>query len=337
MLNQAWVIRRPNRGGYSSDCLRWDEREVPSLREGEVLVKTLLMSLDPTSLNWLKLEPSYTLLPLAVGSVMVGAGVGLVADSRADGFARGDFVRGMWGWEVYSVTSADRLRRIESPPSVPLEAQLSVFSHVGMAAASGLLEVGALKPTDLVVVSGAAGATGSLAAQIAKAYGNRVIGIAGGESKCRLLLETFKLDGAIDYKFGNLSAALAKACPQGVDLFFDNVGGPILDTVLANMAMGARIVICGAMSQYDLAGPQDAYGCKNLPLMLFRRARMEGFLGTAGGRDSEFEGLLHRLYAEGKLLNRSHVIEGLENAPEALRLLLTGQNEGKLMVRVSRL
>jgi NADPH-dependent curcumin reductase CurA len=269
--------------------------------------------------------------------VMLGAGVGVVEQSRTSAFAPGDLVQGMWGWELYSVARPALLKRIQASDGIPLEAYLSIFSHVGHAAAAGMIEVGDLKPTDVVVVSGAAGATGSLAAQIAKAEGARVIGIAGGDAKCRLLLDTFKLDVAIDYKAGDLNAALARACPQGVDLFFDNVGGPVLDAVLANMAMGARIVICGAMSQYNLADPRDAYGCKNLPLMLFRRARMEGFLGSAGGREAEFEALLQRLFAEGKLLNRSHVIDGLENAPQALKLLLSGQNDGKLMVRVSRL
>jgi hypothetical protein len=267
---------------------------------------------------------------------MLGAAVGVVEESQPPSFTKGDLVQGMWGWELYSKVRPGLLKRIQ-PADIPLEAFLSIFSHVGHAAAAGLIEVGALKPTDTVVVSGAAGATGSLAAQIAKALGARVIGIAGGEVKCRLLIDTFKLDGAINYKAGDLGVALSKECPQGVDLFFDNVGGPVLDAVLANMAMGARIVICGAMSQYNLTDPKDAYGCKNLPLMLFRRARMEGFLGSAGGREAEFEALLHRLYAEGKLLNRSHVIDGLENAPQALKLLLTGQNDGKLMVRVSRL
>jgi NADPH-dependent curcumin reductase CurA len=336
MTNHAWVISKPNRGGYNSDCLHWEEREVSPLNEGEVLVRTLLLSLDPTSLNWLKLDPSYTFLPLAVGDVMLGAAVGVVEESRSAGFTKGDLVQGMWGWELYSNARPGFLKRIRPAADVPLEAYLSIFSHVGHAAAAGMIEVGALKPTDTVVVSGAAGATGSLAAQIAKAHGARVIGIAGGEVKCRLLIDTFKLDGAIDYKAGDLVGALAKECPQGVDLFFDNVGGLVLDAVLANMAMGARIVICGAMSQYNLADPKDAYGCKNLPLMLFRRARMEGFLGSAGGREAEFEALLHRLYAQGQLLNRSHIIDGLENAPQALQLLLTGQNDGKLMVRVSQ-
>jgi NADPH-dependent curcumin reductase len=337
MRNGAWVITRPNQGGYSPDCLRWEEREVSALGADEVLVRTLLLSLDPTSLNWLKLEPSYTFLPLAVGDVMLGAAVGIVENSRASRFERSDLVQGIWGWEAYSAVPARRLRQLQPSPDVPLEAHLSVFSHVGLAAVAGLLEVGALKSTDVVVVSGAAGATGSLAAQIAKAYGNKVIGIAGGEAKCRLLLDTFKVDAAIDYKAVNVGEALARACPDGVDVFFDNVGGAILDAVLANMAMGARIVICGAMSQYDLADPQNAYGCRNLPLMLFRRARMEGFLGSAGGRDAEFEALLRRLYTEGKILNRSHVIDGLENAADALKLLVTGQNDGKLMVRVSQL
>ena len=337
MQNQSWVIAKPARGEYSPDCLRWEEREVAPPGDGQVLVRTLLLSLDPTSRNWLKLESASTFLPLAVGKVMIGSAVGVVEQSHAPGFASGDLVQGLWGWELYSVASPGMLERIIPPPGVPLEAYMSIFSHVGRAAVMGMLEVGALKPTDVVAVSGAAGATGSLAAQIAKAQGCRVVGIAGGPEKCRLLLDAFGLDSAIDYKIEDVSAALTRECPGGVDLFFDNVGGSILDAVLANMAVGARIVICGAMSQYDLADPKDAYGCTNLPLMLFRRARMEGFVVPQfADRYAEFDAILHRLYADGKLLNRPHVIDGLEQAPEALKLLLTGRNDGKLMIRVSQ-
>ncbi len=338
MRNQSWVIAKPSRGEYSSDCLRWEESEVAPLGDGEVLVRTLLLSLDPTSRNWLKLDPDSTYLPLAVGGVMIGSAVGVVEQSRANGFSPGDLVQGLWGWELYSKVAPALLERIDPPAGVPLDAYMSIFSHVGRAAVMGMLEVGALMPTDVVVVSGAAGATGSLAAQIAKAHGCRVVGIAGGGDKRRLLLETFKLDGAIDYKSEDVGGALAREFPEGIDVYFDNVGGPILDAVLANMAVGARIVICGAMSQYDLADPKDAYGCRNLPLMLFKRARMEGFVVPQfANRYAEFDAVLHHLFAQGKLLNRSHIVQGLEQAPEALKLLLTGRNEGKLMVRVSAL
>jgi NADPH-dependent curcumin reductase CurA len=171
--------------------------------------------------------------------------------------------------------------------------------------------------------------------KIAKAYGNRIIGIAGGWKKCSFLLNELHLEHAIDYKTQDVAAEIARLCPDGVDLFFDNVRGPILDAVLAHMAIGCRIVICGAMSQYDLADPNTAYGCKNLPQLLFRRGRIEGFVVPQFlERMAEFDEILHKLYMQGKLKNRAHVVDGLENAPEALKRLFAGTNDGKLMVKV---
>lgn len=230
------------------------------------------------------------------------------------------------------------MEKIEADGRIPLEAQLSIFSHVGRAAAMGLLKIGALKPTDTVVVSGAAGATGSLAAQIAKAYGCRVIGIAGGQAKCRFLKDELKLDAVIDYKTEETGPALSRLCPDGVDLYFDNVGGALLDEVLFRMAIGCRIVICGAMSQYDLASPNDAYGYKNLPQLIYRQARIEGFVvpqyTDRMDELDEIDTLLKKLYTEGKILNRAHIVEGLQQAPEALKLIFSGRNNGKLIVRI---
>ncbi|MGE0115275.1 MAG: NADP-dependent oxidoreductase [Steroidobacteraceae bacterium] len=336
MHNKSWMIDRPSRGKYETDCLRWQEGSIRALGDREVLVRTIFLSLDPTSRNWLKLESHSMYLPLAVGKVMLGVAVGVVVTSRAPEFSPGDFVTGLWGWELYSIPDIALLQRIDPAPGLPLESYLSVFSHVGRAAVIGMLEVGALKPSDTVLVSGAAGATGSLAAQVAKAHGCRVIGIAGGQDKCRFLLQELKLDAAIDYQSEDINQALHDTCPDGVDLYFDNVGGPILDAVLANMAVGCRIVICGAMSQYDLAEPAQAYGCRNLPQLIYRQGRIQGFVVPQfAARYAEFDAILHRLFAEGKLLNRSHIIDGLEQAPEALKLLLTGSNDGKLMIRVS--
>lgn len=336
MKNLAWVINYPSRGEYNPDCLRLEERAMRALENNEILVKTFLISLDPTSRNWLKLEPSSTFLPLAVGDVMIGQAVGIVEKSNSPDFAPGELVKGLWGWENYSVANPMYLEKIPKSTTVPLEAYLSIFSHVGRAAALGLFEVGKLKPNDVVVVSGAAGATGSLAAQMAKAQGNRVIGIAGSDEKTDILINEFGLDAAINYKTENVRDALARHCPDGIDLYFDNVGGEILDAVLANMAVGCRIAICGAMSQYDLANEAAAYGCKNLPEVLFRRASIQGyvvpdFMQSMG----QIDAILSGFYQSGKILHRSHVIEGLEAAPEALRHVLRGTNEGKLMVRVS--
>jgi len=187
-----------------------------------------------------------------------------------------------------------------------------------------------------VLVSGAAGATGSLAAAIAKSMGCRTVGVAGGPAKCRWLRDELQLDAVIDYRAGSLVEAVANACPEGVDVYFDNVGGELLDAVLLNMAIGCRIVVCGMISQYDLQDASRAHGVLNLPMMIFRRARMEGFVVPQfQPRYSEFDAILRRLYFAGKLPVRAHVIEGLENAPEAVTLLFDGSNDGKLMVRVS--
>ncbi|GHE46845.1 MULTISPECIES: NADP-dependent oxidoreductase [Streptomyces] len=335
MKTHAWVVAEASVGKYDPKCLRWEEREVPELADGQVLVRTTLLSIDPTSRNWLKLDPETTLIPIGVGDVMIGAAVGEVVASRVAGFERGDLVSGLWGWARYSLADPRYIQRHDRDERIPEEAYLSVFSHVGRAAAIGLVEIGRLKPSDTVVVSAAAGATGSLAVQIAKARGCRVIGIAGGERKCRQIVEEFGADDAIDYRTADVRAAIAEKCPQGVDLFFDNVGGPILDAVLANMAWNCRIVVCGAMSQYDLSGPEAAYGLTNVPLLLYKCARMEGYVAAAyADRYEEFDAVLRTLYLDGSLTARSHMIQGLENAPDSISLLLDGSNEGKLMVKV---
>jgi NADPH-dependent curcumin reductase CurA len=297
-------------------------------------LRTVYLSLDPTSRNWMKLDPSQTYLPLAVGDVMRGVVVSVVEESRSAALSPGDAVTGLLGWETHSVVPADQVIKVSR--DVPLETHLTIFSHIGRAAAMGMLAVGGLKAGDTVVVSAAAGATGSLAAQLASAYGAIVIGIAGGERKCRMLVEEFGLNGAIDYKAEDVSRALARECPSGVDLFFDNVGGEVLDAVLANLAIGARIVVCGAISQYDLPDSASAYGCKNLPLIMFRRARMEGFVVPQfADRIAEFDAILLDLYRRGRLKNRPQFVAGLEQAPVALERLFNGQTDGKLIVQVS--
>jgi len=333
--SHGWVVAKASRGVYSPDCLSWEERPVPEPGPDHVLVKTAFLSLDPTSRNWLKLEPHAQYLPIKIGDVMLGVAIGEVVATRSPRFVVGDLVTGMWGWADYSVASQDYLERVIPQAGEPLESYLSIFSHVGRAAAIGLLEIGRLKPGDAVLISGAAGATDALAAQIAKARGNRVVGIAGGKKKCEVLLNELHLDSAIDYKTQDVGLEIGRLFPEGVDVFFDNAGGPTLDAVLAHMAIGCRIVICGAMSQYDLPDEAGAYGCKNLPQLLFRRGRIEGFVVPQfQDRMGEFDAILHRLYAEGKLRSRAHVVEGLENAPVALKMLFAGANDGKLMVRV---
>lgn len=335
MNSRAWIVDHASRGKYWPDCLRLETRALPPLTDGSVRLRTVYLSLDPTNRNWLKLDPAQTYVPLAVGDVMLGQVLSVVEESRSPALSPGDVVAGLLGWETQSVVPATRVTKLDC--SVPLQTHLTIFSHIGRAAAMGLLEVGKLNQSDTVVISAAAGATGLIAAQLALARGAaRVVGIAGGDAKCRMLEEDVGLHGAIDYKSEDVAVALARECPAGVDLFFDNVGGAVLDAVLANMAMGARIVICGAISQYDLASPELAYGCRNLPLIMFRRARMEGFVVPQfEARYGEFDAILREHYHKGQIKSRAQIVQGLENAPAALELLLTGHNDGKLMVQVS--
>lgn len=335
MNTRAWIVDHASRGKYHPDCLRLENRALPPLEEGSVRLRTVYLSLDPTSRNWLKLDPAQTYLPLRVGDVMLGQVVSIIEESRSPRLLPGDAVAGLLGWETHSVTPASRVVKLDR--SVPLETHLTIFSHIGLAAAMGLLEVGAFKPADTVVVSAAAGATGSIAAQLALARGAaRVVGIAGGAAKCRMLKEELGLHAAIDYKAEDVTAALARECPKGVDLFFDNVGGAVLDAVLANLAVGARIAICGAISQYDLERPETGYGCRNLPLLMFRRSRMEGFVVPQfQDRIPEFNAILREHYLKGEIRSRAEIVHGLEKAPTALEMLFAGRNDGKLIVQVS--
>lgn len=333
--SKGWVIAKPSLGEYDPSCLRLEERPVRSMANGEVIVKTVLMSLDPTTRNWLTLKPEFMYIPLAVGDVMIGFGLGTVIASADPGFAVGDLVTGMWGWEEYSIVGATWLEKHNAGSSIPDTAYLSLFSHVGRAAAIGLLEIAQTKPSDTVVVSGAAGATGSVAVQLAKSLGCRVIAIAGGHEKSTYTVDELKADFAIDYKSEDVSARLTQLSPSGVDVYFDNVGGTVLDAVLANMAVGCRIALCGAMSQYNLSSPELAHGVKNLPMLLFKRAKIEGYVvPDYAPVMSRIDRTLRELFSEGSLKLREHVLNGLESAPDGVRLLFSGENEGKLIVRL---
>jgi len=333
--NRAWIVERPVVGEYSPDCLRLAERPVPEPGDGEVLVRTLLVSIDPTTRNWLTLDPAKQFIPFGVGDPVLSANVGIVVESRHPDYAVGDTVRGHWGIADYGVAVPFTLERLDAE-GVPDEAQLSAFSHVGRAAAVGLLWAAELRDGDTVVVSGAAGATGSIAVQLAKSRGHRVVAIAGGAEKtayCR----SIGADEAIDYRSEDVAERLVALVPEGVDLYFDNVGGPILDAVLANMAVGCRIAICGVMSQYQVERPEDAYGVRNLPNMLWKRATIRGFVVPDAGpeRLAEYDRLLRELHASGRLRVRAHILDGLESAAAAVGINYAGANEGKLMVRVS--
>ena len=333
MINQSLIIQYASKGEYKPDCLKLEQRDVPPLQNGEVLLRPLLISIDPTSRNWLKLEPQSNVFGLEVGGPMKGPCVAEVVESKVEGFAAGDRVTAMAGWERLSIVPAHFVWPLIE--GVPPEAHLTVFSHIGLAAATGLMEVGRLQADDTVVVSGAAGATGSIAVEMAVAHGARVIGIAGGAGKCRFVIETLGAEACVDYRAEEVEAELKRLCPDGVSLFFDNVGGAVLDAVLMNMALFSRIAVCGQIALYNSADRNDGQGVRNLMELVFRRIRMQGFIaGEPAERVPDYIDELKRLFAAGKVRSRAHIVQGLENAPDAIDLLFAGKNTGKLIVEV---
>jgi NADPH-dependent curcumin reductase CurA len=306
---------------------------VPEPADGEVLVKVLYLSLDPAMRGWMNEGKSY-IPPVGIGEVMRAGGVGKVVASKDPTFAVGDHVVGMTGVQDYAVVKGKGLTKVD-PKLVPLPVYLGTLGMPGMTAYFGLFEVGQFKPGDTVVVSGAAGAVGQVVGQIARIKGaGRVVGIAGGADKCKYVTEKLGFDACIDYKAGDIKKPLKEACPKGVDLYFDNVGGEILDTVLTQLAMHARIVICGAISQYNNTTPVK--GPSNYMSLLVNRAMMKGMVVfDHAARYGEAAREMGGWMAQGKLKSREDIVEGLETFPEALLKLFKGENTGKLVLKVS--
>jgi len=304
---------------------------IPEPAEGEVLVRSHLLSLDPAMRGWMDDRRSYV-PPVQIGEVMRGLAIGQVVASRDERFASGQRVAGLVGWQEYAALPADELTPV--PGSVPLPLALGPLGMTGMTAYFGLLDVGHPQPGETVLVSGAAGAVGSLVGQIAKLKGCRVVGIAGSQEKCAWLTDELGFDAAINYRTtDDLRLALKEACPSRVDVYFDNVGGPMLDLALGMINRKARIVICGAISIYNATEPPP--GPANYLSLLVNRARMEGFVVfDYQPRYSEAIADLSKWIAEGQIKARYEIVDGLENAPQALLQLFDGSNRGKLMVRL---
>ncbi len=300
--------------------------------EGELVVKIMFVSLDPAMRGWVNDKESY-MPPVGINEVMRAIAVGQVTASNNPNFAVGDHVTGLMGVQEYAISNGQGLNKVD-PKLAPLPLYLGTFGMPGITAYFGLIDVGQVKEGDTVVVSGAAGAVGSVVGQIAKIKGCRVIGIAGGADKCRYLVEELGFDGAIDYKTENVQEALKKHCPNGMDVYFDNVGGDILDAALTRLARGARIVICGAISQYN--NTTEIKGPSNYMALLVQRATMKGMVvGDYYGRAGEAVGAMAGWAATGKLKPRVDIVDGLENFPAALDKLFTGENNGKLVLKVA--
>jgi NADPH-dependent curcumin reductase len=300
--------------------------------EGELLVEVLYISLDPAMRGWMNEARSYV-PPVGIGEVMRAGGAGRVLSARHPGFAPGDHVTGFFGVQRYAVVDGKGVLRVD-PAFAPLPVYLSALGVPGLTAYFGLLDTGQAREGDTVVVSGAAGAVGMVVGQIAKIKGCRAIGIAGGTEKCHWIVQELGFDAAVDYKAEDVKEALRQHCPRGLDVYFDNVGGDILDAALTRMARGARIVICGAVSQYNRTGP--AKGPSNYLALLVQRATMKGMLVfDYAGRYAEATRDMAGWMAAGKLKSREDVVKGLETFPDALLKLFRGENFGKLVLEVA--
>ncbi|MCB0035007.1 MAG: NADP-dependent oxidoreductase [Anaerolineales bacterium] len=333
--NQQWRIAARPQGMIKESDFNWTEEAVPDLADGQILVRSVYLSLDPTNRGWMNDTATY-LPPLDIGDVMRGFAIGVVEASKNERYQEGDMVSGLLGWQKYYVGDGRGLTPFAWNRQLPLDAYMGLFGMIGMTAYFGLLEVGEPKEGETLVVSGAAGAVGSLVGQIGKIKGLRVVGIAGGPEKCRYLTEELGFDAAIDYKNESVHKALKEHCPDGVDVYFENVGGEIMEAVLNRINLRARIVLCGLISQYNATErPTAPY---NLANILTRRARMEGFIVLDYyKRADEATQALGQWYMEGKLKYRTDIMQGLAEAPTAVNKLFTGDKKGKLIVQVSEL
>lgn len=330
-LNRQFLLANRPVGAATRETFAYVETQVGEPGPNQILVENLYLSLDPAMRGWMNDAKSY-IAPVAIGEVMRALGVGKVIASNNPAFAVGDHVNGALGVQDYFLGEPKGFYKVD-PSRAPLPLYLSALGMTGMTAYFAFLDVGQPKAGDTVVISGAAGAVGSVVGQIAKIKGCRVVGIAGGAEKCQLLIDELGFDGVIDYKNEDLHAGLKRECPKGVDVYFDNVGGEILDAVLTRIAPKARIVICGAISQYN--NKENVKGPANYLSLLVNRARMEGFVVmdyAAQFADAAKE--MGGWMAAGKLKSKEDIVEGLETFPETLGKLFSGENFGKLVLKV---
>jgi NADPH-dependent curcumin reductase len=331
-MNKQLILAKRPVGMPDADTWKLENNPIPTLQEGEILIQQHYISLDPAMRGWMNEAKSY-IPPVAIGEVMRAGTVGKVIQSKGNTrFQEGDFVTGWGGMQQYTVTDGKQYYKVD-PALAPLPAYIGTLGMPGMTAYFGILEVGKIKEGETVVVSGAAGAVGSVVGQIAKIKGCTVIGIAGGADKCTYLVEELGFDGAIDYKTENLKVALREKCPKGIDVYFDNVGGDILDAALSQLRMHARVVICGAISQYNNTTPIK--GPSNYLSLLVNRATMQGMVVLDYAKD--YGVAAHEMgawMAAGKLKSREDIYEGIENFYETFTRLFTGDKKGKLVLKV---
>jgi NADPH-dependent curcumin reductase CurA len=332
LYNQQFQLAARPHGEITPSDFTLVDTGVPEPGEGEILVRVEYLALEPAMKGWMEARVDYV-APVNIGDVMRGGGAGTVIASNNARFPEGSRVSGQFGWRRFTACEPRAAAVRQLPDDIALPQAMNVLGITGLTAYFGMLDIGAPQPGETVLVSGAAGATGSVAGQLARIAGARAVGIAGGAEKCAWLVDELGFDAAVDYKTGDTAAQVAAHCPQGVDVFFDNVGGEILDIALNNIGDGARVVLCGGISRYNETGPLP--GPVNYFNLIYRRARMEGFIVL--DYVERFPAALHDLLGHlrrGELQSRETITEGFERLPEALIALFRGGNIGKQLVKV---
>lgn len=335
--NRRWVLASRPHGAPVADNFRLEEQPIPTPADGQVLLRTVWLSLDPYMRGRMSDAPSYS-PPVEIGAVMVGGTVSRVETSRHPDYKEGEWVLGYSGWQEYALSDGQGLVKLGDSPSHPSWA-LGVLGMPGFTAYMGLLDIGQPREGETLVVAAATGPVGATVGQIGKIKSCRVVGVAGGEEKCRHAVEVLGFDACIDHHADDFAEQLASACPQGIDVYYENVGGKVFDAVLPLLNTSARVPVCGLVSGYNATNLPD--GPDRLPLLmgtiLKKRIRMQGFIIAQdyGHRIDEFQQEMGRWVKEGKIHYREQVIEGLEAAPDALIGLLEGKNFGKVVIRVA--
>lgn len=324
------LIKRPQAGPISADLFEVVQKEIPKAAPGEFLIKQNHMSLDPAMFGWMSPDTESYIPPVELGSVMRSSGVGEIVESNHPDFKVGERVMGMMGWQEYALSNGDGINKVQAP--LPDEAVLSIFALPGLTATQGLFNVGKPKKGETIIVTGAAGSVGSLVGQLAKAEGLTVIGVVGSNEKADWIVNELGFDGAINYKSADLDGQLEKLAPKGIDLYFENTGGPIQNLIFERMNAHGRVVVCGMIADYSKEVPNPGPSWLNV---IKKRLTIQGF--TMPDHFGEVPSLLAKLtpyVMSGKIKHRSHILEGLESAIEGLNLFFTGENKGKLIVKL---
>ncbi len=331
-MNKAIVLASRPQGWVKPEDFRLESMPLPAPKDGEVLVKNLWLSLDPYMRGRISDAKSYV-PPVAIGAVMVGQTVGEVVESKHPGFKAGEHVLTSLGWQTHGVAKGGEISKVDATAGVPLSYFLGVLGMPGLTAYFGLYEIGHPRAGNTLVVSAASGAVGSVVGQLAKASGCRVVGIAGGKAKCDYAVNDLGFDACVDYKAGKLNEDLGAACPNGVDVYFENVGGAIMEAVMTRMNFASRMIVCGLISEYNAT---EAYGVKTMRAVLVNRIRMQGMIVFDWvNRYPEGIKALSALVAAGRIKYRESIVQGIENAPQGLIDLLQGRNFGKQLVKLA--